>query len=350
LNVTRALVTQGLFAADPFVLADVGASRGIAATWRHFEPHLKAYGFEPLVRECERLNAEERNADVRYYDYFVGYQKYGELFPATLAGGWSNQPFERTSAARALRMQAMPAAQINNRGDPDVVYTQRRTSLDAFFAALPGVSVDFIKVDTDGQDYEVLCGSRQLLDAHPVLGLLVETQFHGISHAHSNLFANIDRLAREHGFSLFDLRTNRYTRGVLPGHFRHSFPAETCEGQLLAADALYLRDVPAPGYEAKWNLRLSPAKLLKLACLFELFGLPDCAAELFLLKKDELGIDVRPLLDALARELHPQAATLEEVNRRFASSLEPFYPQSLNARLRRAVPPVIKRMLRRLLS
>jgi Methyltransferase FkbM domain len=96
-----------------------------------------------------------------------------------------------------------------------VLYAKRKVSLDSFFDERPDVAVDFIKVDTDGGDYEVLCGAERILDRHMVLGLLVEVQFHGISHLHSNLFANIDRLLREHGFSLFDLDVYHYTRGVL---------------------------------------------------------------------------------------------------------------------------------------
>jgi len=62
---------HGVFARAPLLLADVGASGGIADQWRLFEPDLRAVGFDPLVTECERLNREESNPAIRYYDYFV---------------------------------------------------------------------------------------------------------------------------------------------------------------------------------------------------------------------------------------------------------------------------------------
>jgi hypothetical protein len=234
-----------------------------------------------------------------------------------------------------------------NSGDPDLVYAKQRTSLDDFFDAHRSVRVDFVKVDTDGHDYEVLCGSRRLLSEHQVLGLLVETQFHGVSHPHSNLFSNIDRLLREHGFSLFGLETYRYTRGVLPGHFVYHLPAQTREGQVLAGDALYLRDIAAPGYVERWNCVLPTSKLLKLLCLFELFGLPDCAAELLECKRKELQghVDVSEALDLLTRELHPGIRSYGEVNRRFTENPESFYPPSPGRFLRRVLPEPVYRLL-----
>jgi hypothetical protein len=351
-KVTREFVRQGSFSDAPLVLADVGVSGGIPAYWRQFEPHLTAFGFDTLVRECERLNREEPNPRVRYFDRFVGWDGYRELFPESIekdtVAGWSNQPFPRTSAARLQQAQNAPFAQYYNANDPDLVYTSRRTSLDDFFAEHPGVRVDFIKIDTDGQDYEVLCGARRVLEEHQVLGLLVEMQFHGVSHPHANLFANIDRLLREHGFSLFDLETYRYTRAGLPGRFVYCLPAQTRQGQVLAGDALYLRDAAAPGYEDRWGGPLPEPKLLKLICLFEIFGLPDCAAELLELKRDQLGekLDVPGLLDMLAAEMHPGIGSYSEVNRRFSQSPERFYPRAPVPLVRRLLPGPVYRFLR----
>jgi len=349
---TREIVRRAAFSDEPFVLTDVGCSGGISERWRQFEPAFTAFGFDPLVKECKRLNQEEPNPRVRYFDRFVGWEGYRGLFPENIekdtVAGWSNQPFPRTSAARLQGAQSAPFAQYYNANDPELVYTSRRTSLDDFFAEQPGVRVDFIKIDTDGQDYEVLCGARRVLEEHRVLGLLVEMQFHGVSHPHANLFANIDRLLREHGFSLFDLETYRYTRAGLPGRFVYRLPAQTRQGQVLVSDALYLRDVAAPGYEDRWGGPLPEPKLLKLICLFEIFGLPDCAAELLELKRDQLDkkLDLPGLLDMLAAEMHPGIGSYAEVNRRFSQSPERFYPRAPVALVRRLLPGPIYRFLR----
>ncbi|HEX9877866.1 MAG TPA: hypothetical protein VGC50_14535, partial [Gammaproteobacteria bacterium] len=109
------------------MLADIGVSGGLAIHWREFEPDLCAFGFDPLVRECERLNRAERNPKVRYFDRYIGWDGYRALFPDSMerdaVQGWTNQPFPRTSAARLQHAQAAPVDQYYNSGDPKLVYT-----------------------------------------------------------------------------------------------------------------------------------------------------------------------------------------------------------------------------------
>ena len=73
---------------------------------------------------------------------------------------------------------------------------------------------------------------------------------------------------------------------------------------MIAADALYLRDVCAQGYAERWSFAPSPQELLKLACLQELFGMPDCAAEILVRHREALAalLPVDESLDLLAPE------------------------------------------------
>jgi hypothetical protein len=350
---TRSLLARGVFASSPFVLADVGASGGIEDYWRVFQPHLKAFGFDPLLKEVERLNQIEPSADVRYYPYFVGEPSYEQLFPPAISGdpvlGWSDQVYERTSAVRAQKILSMSFTQRFNNEDPEILLTDQRTSLDDFFSRTPTDTIDFIKVDTDGHDYEVLLGARLTMADKQVLGFLVESQLHGVAHQHSNVFSNIDRLMREHGFSLFDFEIYRYSRAVLPGHFVYKIPAQTHEGQVVWGDALYLRDITAPGYEDRWG-SLDKYKLLKLACIEEIFGLPDCAAEVLQMNRDVLkaDVDIQASLNVLAQEMDPTSTSFREHNEKFQSSPKAFYPARTSPGPARLEGPGLRRTLGRL--
>jgi FkbM family methyltransferase len=330
--VTKFLVQADVFRSSPFVLVDVGASGGIEQHWRVFEPYLTAFGFEPLVKECERLNNLEQSSAVRYLPFFVGDENYDKLLPPSVVAdpklGWNNDVYPRTSAVRAQNLMSMSFTQRFNNEDPEIILTDQRTSLDRFFATSDTDTVDFVKVDTDGHDYEVLSGARRLASDKEILGFFVECQLHGINHPHANVFANIDRLMRELGFSLFDFEIYRYTRAALPGHFVYDIPAQTHEGQVLWGDALFLRDVTADAYESRW-LALPPLKLLKLICLHEIFGMPDCAAEILLKQGDKLKIlaEPAPLLDMLTQEIDPAHTSYHEYNAKFDESPQSFYPQ-----------------------
>jgi hypothetical protein len=330
---SRAAVRRGALSASPFVLVDVGASGGIEDCWRVFDPFLKAYGFDPLIKEVERLNQAEPSTDIRYFPYYVGDPGYDALYPASVARdpklGWSAEVYERTSAVRAQKLMSMSFTQRFNNEDPEIRFTDQHTSLDEFFARTMEPCIDFIKVDTDGHDYEVLLGARQTMADKGVLGLLIECQLHGVSHPHANLFSNIDRLMRDQGFSLFDFEIYRYSRAVLPGRFVYDIPAQTHRGQVVWGDALYLRDVTAPGYDERWGA-LAATKLLKLACLHELYGMPDCAAELLLRRRDMVRelIDVDQALDLLAKEMDPASAGYADHNARFERAPRSFFPSA----------------------
>jgi hypothetical protein len=306
---TPYLTGTGVLDGADFFLVDVGASGGIDALWRTaFGEALRAVGFDPLVAEVARLNAAAPSPKIRYVEGVVGHGRYDTLFPPALRADRlavrSNQPFERTSAVRAQRVAGLDYAREHYNAGAEVVWSERRLELDEFFGPAERPAIDFVKVDTDGHDYPVLLGARDLLSAGGVLGLSVEVQFHGPVHEHANLFSQIDLLLRGHGFTLFDLDTYRYTRAALPGRFVYDIPAQTTTGQVLWGEAIYLRDLGDPGYERMWGRTFDDAKLVKLACLFELFGLPDCAAEL-LLKYPALAqaIDVERCLNALTAQV-----------------------------------------------
>ena len=157
---------------------------------------------------------------------------------------------------------------------------------------------------------------------------MIEAQFQGYPHDYANVFANLDRFLRAHGFALYDLDRNRYTRGSLPGLFELDITAQTLTGQALWGDALYFRDLAHPHYETLWNYSVTRARLLKLVALFDLFGLPDCAAELLLARESLTSPDERTrLLDLLVKSAGFDT-TFEEHTRRFRERTESFFPRS----------------------
>lgn len=320
---TRHLVASGVFREKHFCLVDVGASGGIGGYWDVFGEHLRGHGFDGLIKEVERLNAAVDGRDRRYYPYLVGdkgYQK-PEGVPDT-------QPFERTSAARAMKIQHCNFAETYFDGTGAGVYATEMIELDQFFLRDHPEDVDFIKIDTDGSDYQVLCGAKELLSTRQVLGVGVESQFQGLVHDESNTFRNIDRLLTGQGFTLFDFEIYRYSRAALPRPFVYPMPAQTIGGQVLFGDALYLRDAGKEGFERDWATAFPPDKIVKLACLFEIFGLEDCAVELLLKFRTHLAssLDVDRCLDILTPPINGQKLSYQQYVERFERNPDSFYP------------------------
>jgi FkbM family methyltransferase len=359
-RMTQDIVQSGLISEDPFFLLDIGASGGIDAHWRGFGNALRAIGFDPLIRECERLNRKETLPGVRYRDGFVGVDRiedsYAKPDQVRRAAPWDPNVYPRSSAIAAMELMRASSNVRYNNNDPDLRMSAQHFSLDTFLAGEKIPSVDFLKIDTDGYDFEVLTGARDTLATRQLLGLFVECQFHGAVHRHANIFANIDTLLRNAGFALYNLDLYRYTRRALPGRFRDNLPGATRTGQLLWADALYLRDYVAEDHASRGVL--SATKILKLACLYEKFGLFDCAVELLLTERDAAlaGLPIDRWLDLLAGQISPGSHSYAALIKRFESDPRSFFPpprrtrsalSAGRARLARMLSRVVPRPSRR---
>ena len=267
------------------MLIDVGASGGIDGFWGEcFGAKLKAVGFDPLIAEVDRLNKTRGYGGIRYEAAFVGCPDYDTLFPPSLrhdpVASKDNSSFPGTSAVRASEAMRMNyVKEVYNAGS-EVRMTDRHVALDDYVLEAGIRGVDFVKIDTDGHDIEVLLGARQMLRTQEVLGVCIESQMHGACHPYSNTFANIDRLLREWGFTLFDLDLWRYSRRSLPDKFYYKIPAQTETGQVQWGEAVYFRDLARPDYEQMHAYATGLAKKVRLACLFEIYGLPDCSAQI----------------------------------------------------------------------
>ena len=167
-----------------------------------------------------------------------------------------------------------------------------------------------------------------MLGKRSVLGLFVECQFHGLVHPHSNIFSTSTVSC---AVSASRCSTSRST-GTRAAAFRAAsyirYPRRRTPGRCNGATRCTSATRPRPATRRIWKTALSPHKLLKLACLFELYGMPDCAADLLLAYRATLDdlVDVQWCLDALAAEVDPGTKGFEDTNRRFEASPTSFYP------------------------
>ena len=321
---TRHLVQQGTFRDHPFSLVDVGCSGGIQDQWRHFDRQFRAVGFDPLIREVERLNSRTTNPLVRYVASRVGCREFARE-PKT--GLFNTDAYPRSTTERAVELMRINYTNTYFDQTHDGAKSSEVVELDEFFLEHPD-DVDFLKTDTDGFDLEALSGARELLSGAGPIGVAVETQFSGWPSADTNLFSNVDPYLRGLGYSLFALDPKLHSKAALPKLFRWSQPADTHEGQACWADTVFFRDVCLPGYEDHFRIRLTAHKLLKLCCAFEIHGLEDCAAEVLLQFRSRLeGVaDVDRCLDLLTPPLPDgRQVPYREYIEFFERNVEAFY-------------------------
>ena len=217
-------------------------------------------------------------------------------------------------------------------------------------------TVDFLKVDVDGPDVEVLESAREVLGERQVLGVGLEVNWFGSANPTEHTFHNTDLFLREQGYALFGITFRNYSRTDLPAPFLYELYAQTRFGQPYQGDAIYVRDLAATDQQGLADTY--PAeKLIKLACVYELIGLPDCAAEVIKRFRPRLVAfgDTEALLDALTPPLLGKRLTYRQYISKFEDEPHLFLPSAQKSesmmRVSRRDSPIrhmarrIKRML-----
>ncbi|MBI4534457.1 MAG: FkbM family methyltransferase [Candidatus Melainabacteria bacterium] len=334
-KMTQYLVASEVFADDPLMVADIGASGGVEQHWKIYDNQFRVLGFEPDKRAYQRLIEEENNSNIEYFPLALHRDcSKRKFFLGKYIGGsfllneneYIDNNWSRVSAVALEELEQVDnqpldqgAGCIGHAGAMEI----ETVSLDSFCADRGIDHIDFLKIDTDGSDLDVLLGGKVTLVHRNVLGVCVEVAFS------NQRFCQIDSLLQELGFSLFDLDVYRYSRKDLPFPFVLRMPAQTVEGQIIWGNALYFKDL-ANSRRKSAATPETALRILKLASLYELYGLPDCAAELINVFKAELCaiVDCDALLDLLTPPLCGQTVTYSEYLRAFRKTPELFFPPS----------------------
>lgn len=160
-GLAAALIAESGSLETPFVLIDVGARDGIHPRWRPFEPALQVYGFDPIA------DVPAPNNRHRYFKIALGATDGACVFDVP------DNPYEAHASTNGAHRVPM-------------------ARLDTLWGQGTLAAADFIKIDCEGYEPEVLRGAAQYLQAGNLLGADVETSFH-ITAAHPDShFATIN--------------------------------------------------------------------------------------------------------------------------------------------------------------
>jgi FkbM family methyltransferase len=335
----------------PFRLVDVGVSGGLHPAWRRWHDRLIALGLDAFDDEVDRLSAAETNSSIKYLAARLASPSSDPTDPErTNYSLHRSQPYLATAVLKGMAhdtklesfrelqrnlangigidypLEANYANVKNPMSDPFFGYyarrfarkeaprmTSRLATLDQVLEETNLPVIDFLKIDTDGYDFDVLRGGESAI-ASGCLAIEIEIQFQGRISQKANTFCNIDGFLRDHGFTLFKLAPVSYGRSALPRPFLLDIPAQTESGQVVWADALYARDLADANYALKFGLSPTTSQLQNLALIFDLYGMEDAAAEILLAAPNLFApLDDATLLNFLAGKLYGVRVTYRDV-------------------------------------
>jgi FkbM family methyltransferase len=246
----------------PLTVVDVGCRWGPAAAWLEL-PNTRVIGFEPDEEECRRLRAQAGDdAPARFVPVALG---------------------SRAGPAR-LHLTKEPACSSLYPPDVDLVETRpalvvitpagqtdvQLQTLDAWTEREGVDRVDYVKLDTQGSELDVLRGAQRALEHVRVIE--AEVEFNPIYEGQP-LFGDVDSYLRGHGFVLWRLADLAHYN--LPGgvsefetsethHYDVGHPVTVAGtgGQLYWANAYFVRkEIAFPAGSIPWEMALVDALL-----------------------------------------------------------------------------------------
>ena len=316
------LIQERLAPADPFVIIDCGArGGGEGFKWAFLGPRAQLHGFDPDAGECTRLNNQARGWGQAhtYHPLCLGKPGHPQRTLHVTRQHDSSSLYRPAEPRLKRYKQSLDGkVMISTFDNLEAMKTFQveTTTLDEWAGREKIGVVDYVKLDVQGAELDILQGSTTLLPQ--VLGLEVEVEF---SHVYDDqpLFADVDSFLRPHGFTFFNFlftHTGHYA-GRTASPLNIVFPQTVLQpsqmsGQLLTADALYLIDPLDHLWPA--GATLSLAKYLKLITIAEACGQVEFAFELLVGLRDGIA----PVSDPVDRSAI--AGILDSAIQRFTDS------------------------------
>ena len=213
---------KNLLEGNPLIIADVGASGGIHERWFNYGSGIKTILFEPDYKEFEKLASEKSENSL--------------VINSALAEKAKMVEFNICKKQEVSSIYTPNQNLLNRYEDSQRFHIERTVSLKA--DSLDNLlrkedinEIDFIKIDTQGSELDILKGATNFYEN--LIGLEVEVEFIELYHKQP-LFSEVNSFIESKGFSLIDLKRYFWKR--------KSKNYSNRKGQLVFADALYFKE------------------------------------------------------------------------------------------------------------
>ena len=330
---------------DKLTIIDCGAAGGSFQEWASLADKIVIHGFDPNKDECQRLNEDAKAKGLQhyYYPFLIAGDSEKRSFYLTNKGD-SNSLFRPDDQLIARFKQKYCDHQwistSETVGHKETIQVGT-TSLKTWAHQHSILYIDFIKLDVQGAELEILKGAGNLLNS--VICMNIEVWFVPV-YKEQPLFADIDIFVRNKQFDFYTFVINtagqyagRVASPVSFGNINSAF-TQRFAGQLLTADALYFKD---PLHNSG---SVSTSKKLKLICFAEMNCQVEYAFELLHNLCQDYGEQrkiqntISQIIDEAASR-YPTYVLKKQISSRFLN-----YSNSIKSRLYKKIKPVILKM------
>ena len=210
------------------VVIDAGGRYGIHPSWRSFSGELDYYLFEPDPTESARLKAKysNRSNEVNVLSSALS-ERNGKVKIDLFKNRAMSSSSKRNPVSSLFKGERLNEIEVIGCIDVDAV------SIDSFCSET-NLFVDFLKLDTEGSEHEILLGASKQLE-NSILGVRVEVSFDHIFEG-KPLFGTISDYLMDLDFHL--LNFDYVGRGDYQNEFVNT---DFSYGILTSSDAVFLK-------------------------------------------------------------------------------------------------------------
>jgi len=256
------------------LVVDAGARYGLHPSWRDAREICEFHLFEPEPIEANRLKTRyENSANISVHAKALAAKNGVRKLSVRSHRGLSNLDGFDLDISK-MHPDFIALAMETNKLEVDAV------SIDEFFN---DARVDYLKLDAEGSDFEILVGSEHKLKTS-VLGIRVNVDF--IKNTSKSVtFSEIDTWLTKLGFNLLNIEID--TRVAKR---QGLFPLSTQSGSLIGGDAIWTRN-PSEIYVSSSN---------EISVIYALFlylnSLEDVALHFLVEASEQNNIDLTDTL------------------------------------------------------
>jgi len=243
----------------PFVICDVGARNFLTEPWKTLHSSnkeiIKIIGFEPDKNECKNL--KEKNPNNQYFDF--------ALWNTNSVGNIHVAEETSTSSIYPPNFEILKQFEQKN-WKPRITKSIEKIQMKKL-DSIDIKDIDFIKIDTQGSEYEILEGATKCLK-EDCFGITLETWTEEI-HKGQKLCFDIMKFMHEQSFTFFDLEEGAHWKR------KTAIPNLRGKSQITQVDLLYFKKIKN-FFEEKPSFE----KIVKAIAIADVWGFPDYSFEL----------------------------------------------------------------------
>tara|TARA_B100000315_G_scaffold257895_1_gene308313 strand:+ start:491 stop:1486 length:996 start_codon:yes stop_codon:yes gene_type:complete len=248
---------------NPITIVDIGAAGGLQRRWQNLEPHIRSILFEPEPKSFIELN-DNSIANFKVLNTVLSNKK-----------GHINFNICTKSEVSSVYKPNLSFLKLFHHSERFTI----EKSLDLETNTLENElenneinEIDFIKVDAQGHELNILEGAGSFLSG--TIGIETEVEFAPL-YIGQPMFDDVNQYLKNKSFDLVDLKRYYWKRKTFD-HFLQD------KGQLIFGDALFLKS-PESIYS---SFGANQKKIIRAIVIYLTYGYVDLAHALYILSKD----------------------------------------------------------------